>query len=321
MKKLLFIIIFVYTQMHSQVLIDSFDIENITNQIENLNTKFDKLKSLENEVNKSRNSLDSLLILFNALKEINEENSEKIDELQERFYDGKGKEKRDYLEEKADSSTYLMIKNLEFKLAEELKISRDSLKILLKKQEAQQESININESKANNNKYLSLIIGLLLIITFFIIYFLLMKNKKKVQGVLEMDKKIKNILEKQLTILEQPKTTTPSSNELDTIKEVADEIITMENNIFQMDKSTRGLNRIERAITNMRNNFKIKGYDIPILLGNEYRDGDIVEVISEETGIPSIEKGKRIITHIVKPQINHNNKVIQRAKVKLKSNL
>jgi hypothetical protein len=62
------------------------------------------------------------------------------------------------------------------------------------------------------------------------------------------------------------------------------------------------------------------GYDIPVLLGNEFNDGDIMEVIADMPD-EKIEKGKRIITRIVSPRIDYKGKMIQRAKVELKSNL
>ena len=49
------------------------------------------------------------------------------------------------------------------------------------------------------------------------------------------------------------------------------------------------------------------GYDIPELLGSEWKEGDIIEIISE---IPdeNVEKGKRIITRIVSPRIDFMGK-------------
>jgi hypothetical protein len=45
-----------------------------------------------------------------------------------------------------------------------------------------------------------------------------------------------------------------------------------------------------------------------------------MEVISDMPD-EKIEKGKRIITRIVSPRIDHKGKMIQRAKVELKSNI
>ena len=101
---------------------------------------------------------------------------------------------------------------------------------------------------------------------------------------------------------------------------VVDQIATMENNIYHMDPETRGLNKIVRAIKNLRNNYKVMGYDIPVLLGTEWKEGDIIEIIAE---LPdeSIEKGKKIITRVVTPRIDFKGEMIQRPKVEIKYNI
>ena len=100
---------------------------------------------------------------------------------------------------------------------------------------------------------------------------------------------------------------------------VADEIARMENNIYHMDKETRGLNRITHAIRNLRNNFKLMGYDIPELLGMELGDGYIIDIIAEHPD-DSIEIGKRIICRVIKPRIDFNEEMIQKPSVEVKCN-
>ncbi|MEO2148051.1 MAG: hypothetical protein ABGW56_03225 [Flavobacteriaceae bacterium] len=180
-----------------------------------------------------------------------------------------------------------------------------------------------------NNLYilLSFLLGFLLLITCIVIYKLTSKNKTnisstkdEIKDILKLDNDLKNILEKHTQLLEQDKGGNSEEETLKAVKMVADEITTMENNIYQMDPETRGLKKIVRAIRNLRNNYKVMGYDIPFLLGNEFNDGDIMEVIADMPD-EKIEKGKRIITRIVSPRIDHKGKMIQRAKVELKSNL
>jgi hypothetical protein len=180
-----------------------------------------------------------------------------------------------------------------------------------------------------NNLYilLSFLLGFILFLTCIVIYKLTSKNKTNISStkgdikdILKLDNDLKNILEKHTQLLEQDKGENSEDETLKSVKMVADEITTMENNIYQMDKETKGLNRIVRAIKNLRNNYKVMGYDIPVLLGNEFNDGDIMEVKADMPD-EKIEKGKRIITRIVSPRIDYKGKMIQRAKVELKSNL
>ena len=179
-----------------------------------------------------------------------------------------------------------------------------------------------------NNLYilLSLLLGLLLLLTCIVIYKLTSKNKTNIsstkddiKAILKLDNDLKNLLEREAAG-KQDKGGNSEEETLKSVKMVADEITTMENNIYQMDKETKGLNRIVRAIKNLRNNYKVMGYDIPVLLGNEFNDGDIMEVISDMPD-EKIEKGKRIITRIVSPRIDHKGKMIQKAKVQLTSNI
>lgn len=179
-----------------------------------------------------------------------------------------------------------------------------------------------------NNLYilLSFLLGFLLLLTCIVIYKLTSKNKTNIsstkddiKAILELDNDLKNLLEKEAAG-KQDKGGNSEEETLKSVKMVADEITTMENNIYKMDKETKGLNRIVRAIKNLRNNYKVMGYDIPVLLGNEFNDGDIMEVKADMPD-EKIEKGKRIITRIVSPRIDYKGKMIQRAKVELKSNL
>jgi hypothetical protein len=179
-----------------------------------------------------------------------------------------------------------------------------------------------------NNLYilLSFLLGLMLLISCIVIYKLTSKNKTNISStkgaikeILKLDNDLKNLLEKEAAG-KQDKGGNSEEETLKSVKMVADEITTMENNIYQMDPHTKGLNRIVRAIKNLRNNYKVMGYDIPVLLGNEFNDGDIMEVIADMPD-EKIEKGKRIITRIVSPRIDHKGKMIQKAKVELKSNI
>ena len=177
---------------------------------------------------------------------------------------------------------------------------------------------------------LSFLLGFLLLITCIVIYKLTSKNKTNISStkgsikeILKLDNDLKNILEKHTKILESNTGGDSQKETLKSLKIVADEIMTMENNIYQMtdeEQNSRGLKRIKRAIKNLRNNYKTMGYDIPMLLGTEWKEGDVIEIISE---LPdeNIEKGKRIITRVVTPRIDFKGEMIQRAKVELKSNI
>tara|TARA_B100001142_G_C14339317_1_gene657151 strand:- start:2167 stop:3204 length:1038 start_codon:yes stop_codon:yes gene_type:complete len=208
-----------------------------------------------------------------------------------------------------------------------------NIKNILGTLEGQNINIQTTSGKVEkNNLYilLSFLLGVMLLITCIIIYRLTSKNKTninttkdQVKKMRELDNDLKNILEKHTKVSESGKEGGSQEETLKSLKIVADEIMTMENNIYQMtdeEQNSRGLKRIKRAIRNLRNNYKTMGYDIPILLGTEWKEGDIIEIVSE---LPDekIEKGKRIITRVITPRIDFKGEMIQRAKVELKSNI
>ena len=229
------------------------------------------------------------------------------------------------LENKIDSAKYNINSN-----TTQLVSDAENITNILGTIENQGINIQTTSGKVEkNNLYilLSFLLGFLLLLTCIVIYKLTSKNKTNIsstkgdiKNILKLDNDLKNILEKHTQLLEQDKGENSEDETLKSVKMVADEITTMENNIYQMDPETRGLKKIVRAIRNLRNNYKVMGYDIPVLLGNEFNDGDIMEVKADMPD-EKIEKGKRIITRIVSPRIDYKGKMIQRAKVELKSNL
>lgn len=290
-----------------------------------------KINSLEKEVNSIKNKLD--------LKADNKKFDIEIDSI-------KANQKKiiNKIKEKANIVSVERIKNsLENKIdatksnindnTTQLGSANDEIKNILVTLDDQGINIQNTSGKVEkNNIYilLSFLLGIMLLITCIIIYRLTSKNKTNISSandqlkrIKELDDDLRNILEKHTKILENDNGTDSQEETLKSLKIVADEIMTMENNIYQMtedEQNSRGLKRIKRAIKNLRNNYKTMGYDIPVLLGIEWKEGDIIEIISE---IPdeNIEKGKRIISRVVTPRIDFKGKMIQRAKVELKSNI
>ena len=97
---------------------------------------------------------------------------------------------------------------------------------------------------------------------------------------------------------------------------VADEITLIERNISHMNKDTKGLKPLIRAIERLKDILLTKGYEIPELLGKPFIEGMKITII---TSIPdeNLEKGRDLITKIIKPQVNFNEKLIQMAQVEV----
>jgi molybdopterin converting factor small subunit len=97
---------------------------------------------------------------------------------------------------------------------------------------------------------------------------------------------------------------------------LADEIILMERNISLMDDNTKGLKQLNRSIGKLKDNLAANGYEIPELLGKPYNEGLKVIVINSNYN-EKLQSEEKVISKIVKPQVNYNDKMIQAAQIEL----
>jgi len=96
---------------------------------------------------------------------------------------------------------------------------------------------------------------------------------------------------------------------------VADEIIRIQRNISSMDPETKGLKQIEFAIDRIQDDFKEKGYEMVDLLNKPYDPG--MKLTAKFKQVETLKHGERIITRIIKPQINYYDFTIQEAEVEV----
>ena len=97
---------------------------------------------------------------------------------------------------------------------------------------------------------------------------------------------------------------------------VANEINLIERNINLMDSKTKGLKGLQVSVGKLKDNLSANGYEIPELLGKQFHQGMKVIVTSS---IPdeNLEKGSEIISKILIPQVNYNDKMIQTAQIEV----
>jgi hypothetical protein len=133
----------------------------------------------------------------------------------------------------------------------------------------------------------------------------------------KLDSKLVEVLNKQLEVLSEERKTVGTSEEADhsLVLKVADRLISMEKNLSRMDAKTKGLKQLKKGVESIKDNFAVKGYEIVEMLGKEYNEGMKVSVgfIQDE----DFEEGKRIITRIIKPQVNYNGVMIQTAQIEV----
>jgi hypothetical protein len=129
-----------------------------------------------------------------------------------------------------------------------------------------------------------------------------------------------NLIESELQLLAQQKTANPASENSEPdhslALKVASEINLIERNINLMDKGIKGLKQLERSVGKLKDNLSANGYEMPELLGKQYHQGMKVIVTSS---IPdeNLEKGSEVITKILIPQVNFNDKMIQTAQIEV----
>jgi FtsZ-binding cell division protein ZapB len=97
---------------------------------------------------------------------------------------------------------------------------------------------------------------------------------------------------------------------------LADEITLMERNISLMDPATRGLRQLNHSIGKLKDNLAANGYEIPELLGKPYNDGMKIIVVNSVYD-EKLDKGQEIISKIIKPQVNYQDKMIQAAQIEV----
>jgi prefoldin subunit 5 len=127
------------------------------------------------------------------------------------------------------------------------------------------------------------------------------------------------LIEKQIDLLENVNINSEhSSSEVDhsLALKVADEITLIERNISFMDKDVRGLKQLLRSVQKLKDNLAANGYEIPELIGKQFHQGMKLIVVNS---VPdeNLQKGDEIISKIIKPQVNYDNKMIQPAQVEV----
>ena len=141
-------------------------------------------------------------------------------------------------------------------------------------------------------------------------------QSKHDEALASLDVKVVNEFEK---VLEALKTAgaKSSDNQADhTLPlKVAEEINRMRTRISNMPQDTIGLKALSKALERLEEKLNELEYSIVDLLGKPYVDGLTVQ--ARFVASDSLKKGERIITKILKPQINYKGTLIQSAEVEV----
>ena len=144
-------------------------------------------------------------------------------------------------------------------------------------------------------------------------------NKNIEEESVKLDNKLVEILETQLKVKQEESkaqpTTLDKKEDHSLALKVADEVIRIQKNLSRMDDKTKGLKQLSSSVKRIQDNFMANGYELVEMLGKEYSEGmkATVKFIQDE----DFEEGKRIITRIIKPQVNFNGTMIQTAQIEV----
>lgn len=144
-------------------------------------------------------------------------------------------------------------------------------------------------------------------------------QKKMQEESIKLDNQMLAIVQKQLEAYIPSANKTTGEPDHSLVVKLADEIARIETNLSKMDKSVRGYKQLVQAKDRMINNVRANGYEIISLLGQEYNDG--MQFQTRFVPDESLPEGKRIITGMIKMQVNYNGKMIQPAEIVVSQNI
>lgn len=144
-------------------------------------------------------------------------------------------------------------------------------------------------------------------------------QKKMQEESIKLDNQMLAIVQKQLDAYVPSANKTTGEPDHSLVVKLADEIARIETNLSKMDKSVRGYKQLVQAKDRMINNVCANGYEIISLLGQEYNDG--MQFQTRFVPDESLPEGKRIITGMIKMQVNYNGKMIQPAEIVVSQNI
>jgi hypothetical protein len=127
-----------------------------------------------------------------------------------------------------------------------------------------------------------------------------------------------DIMTAQLQIIEQQKSKVPNTPNAEPdhslALKLASEINLIERNINLMDSKTKGLKQLQASVGKLKDNLSANGYKMPELLGKQSHQGMKV-IVTSSISDENLEKDTEIISKVLIPQVNYNDKMIQTAQI------
>ena len=103
------------------------------------------------------------------------------------------------------------------------------------------------------------------------------------------------------------------------VRIVADRLAFMKVTLSRMDPKIKGYKQLSKSATQIGDNLRARGYEIIDYLGMPYNEG--MKVTASFITDEELEEGTRIITGVIKPQINYQDQMIQAAQITVSQNI
>lgn len=347
MKKLIFILVIsIISGLSAQSTQDSTavkDMQNIRNILFQQKQIIDSISQilndysctqgvLESEIKSlvfEHNNQDSILVwqrqkIIGLIEKQNDQNESIIRQNQ---LIAELRDDNNYLSQSIDSLNQQVLSNNQRTISNFEEIGR---KIMVTGQNANAQFTEV-DSRVKNNRLYWIIASLATLLVGGFLYWLINKrivtNKIDIETQIrntktsleeesvKLDSKLMEVLESQLKLKDINQSQNSGNEEKDhsLVLKVADEVTRILMNLEAMDKNIKGYKHLKKYSSSILDNLKAYGYEIPQLIGQNYKTG--MNMVATMEFDDSIEEGKQMIKRIIKPQINYNGKMIQAAKV------
>jgi uncharacterized phage infection (PIP) family protein YhgE len=176
-----------------------------------------------------------------------------------------------------------------------------------------------------------LLVGILAIIAFYSLHGKLRENASSFseslantrqeleREAIRLDEKLVGVMETQMKLIEEERKaqTDVAHAEPDhsLALKVADEIVRIEKNISRMDEGTKGLKQLAKAVERIKDNFAANGYEMVDMIGKQYSEG--MKVTATFRPDENLGADEKVITRIIKPQVNYKGVMIQSAQIEV----
>ncbi len=205
--------------------------------------------------------------------------------------------------------------------------------VSISNRQTQNQIQNINQTISNRTLFwiiAILAVALLSVVIFFSLRSKLSSSTKNLDSQIaktnqamhneatKLDSKLIEILQTQLSILKEERKTngaTANTSDHKLPLKVGNEIYRMRQRISSIKSEDKSLIPLSKSLERLEEEFNQGGYEIVDMLNKQFNDGLPVKA----SFIPSdnLNPGERIITKVIKPQINFNHEAIQMAEIEV----